>query len=125
MVNWESELKRFLAKKFNEITGGEISVENIKTVEIQVDLDVTLLTVKELGHIYVYAIMKEDFEHADSLANELTKRGCGVKIETDDIKKIGAIIVYQLSDINKILVNIPLKIYPDGMMVDFEKQDDF
>lgn len=126
MLNWESELKRFLAKKFNEIVDDEdyeISTDNIQTVEIQMELDLPTLTVRELAHIYAFAIMKEDFEHAEILANELLRRELIIKIETDEVKKTSAINVYDTFE--KIITAIPMKIYPDGMMVDFENDDDF
>jgi len=62
MVNWESELKRYLAKKFKEIMGEEIPLENIHAVEVDFNLTLSALTISELGNIYAFAIMKEDFE---------------------------------------------------------------
>ena len=123
-TNWEYELKKYLARKFQEATGEEISIENIHTVEVHVDINPKVLTITELGHIYAFAIMKEDFEYADGLANELASRGHCIKIETDDIKKCGSINIINTAD-NKVAYSVPMKVCTDGMMVDFEKQGDF
>lgn len=123
MVNWQTELKRFLVKKYKEVMGEEISTENIQTIEIPFDLDLSLLTIKELGHIYAFAIMKEDFEHTDGLANEIAKRGCGIKIDTNNIKQTGTIIIYQNDNPEKPVFSVPIKIYPDGIIVDFENDE--
>jgi hypothetical protein len=123
MVNWEMELKRFLVKKYKEVVGEEISVENFSTIEIPFDLDLAGLTIKELGHIYAFAIMKEDFEQTDGLANEIAKRECGIKIDTNNVKQTGAIIIYQNNNPEKPIFSVPMKIYPDGMIVDFEKDE--
>lgn len=127
MVNWESELKRYIAKKFKEMMGEEIPLENIHTIEVEMNLNLSGLTISELGNIYAFAIMKEDFEHAKKLAAYLNKKGFKIKIETDDVKKIGNINIYKKSraKVKKPEVIIPIKIYPDGMIVDFEKQGDF
>ncbi len=127
MVNWESELKRYLAKKFKEIMGEEIPLENIHAVEVDFNLTLSALTISELGNIYAFAIMKEDFEQAKKLAEQLEKKGYNIKIETDDVKRVGSINVYKKSrtKVKKPVVTVPMKIYPDGMIVDFEKQGDF
>lgn len=126
MLNWEGELKRFIAKKFNQIVDNEdyhITTDNIQTIEVEMELDLPTLTVSEIAHVYAFAIMKEDFEQAKKLADELSNRNLVIKIETDEIKRIGAINVYD--EFEKIITAIPLKIYPDGMIVDFEKDEDF
>lgn len=127
MVNWESELKRYLAKKFKEIMGEEIPLENIHAVEVDFNLTLSALTISELGNIYAFAIMKEDFEQAKKLAEELEKRKHSIKIEIDDVKRVGSINVYKKSraKVKKPVVSVPIKVYPDGMIVDFEKQGDF
>jgi len=57
----------------------------------------------------------------------LEKKGYNIKIETDDVKRVGSINVYKKSrtKVKKPVVTVPMKIYPDGMIVDFEKQGDF
>lgn len=130
MVNWENEFKRFFVKKIKELTGKEIPLENIQAIKINFDLDVFSLTIKELGHIYALAIMKENFEEAKKFAEHLSERGYDIKIETDDVKRIGSIDIYKKprtrrkTKNKKPVVSIPMKIYPDGMVVDFDKHDD-
>ena len=57
----------------------------------------------------------------------MEKKGYNIKIETDDVKRVGSINVYKKSrtKVKKPVVTVPMKIYPDGMIVDFEKQGDF
>jgi hypothetical protein len=123
-TNWQYELKKYLARKFQEVTGEEISINNIRTVEVHVDINLKGLTISELGHIYAFAIMKEDFEHADGLANELASRGHCIKIDTDEAKKCGNINIINTVD-NKVAYSVPMIVCADGMMIDFEKQGDF
>lgn len=128
MVNWQKELKKFLAKKFNEMVDDDeyhVSPENIMTLEIEFDLQLNQLTDKELTHIYAYAVMKEDFEAAKKLTQEINVRGYDVEINTDEEKNAGIINVIDHKKPNKIICSVPVKVYPDGLMVDFEKEDDF
>lgn len=122
MVNWEDELKRFLAKKFKEVIGTDIPIENIHTIEMNVDLDLSQLSVKDLGQIYGFAIMKEDFEQAKRIADELEIRHCTISIDIDEKKRVGNINIYQQPVTNVAYLSIPLKVYSDGMMIDFEKE---
>jgi hypothetical protein len=122
MVNWEDELKRFLAKKFKEVIGTDIPLENIHTIEMNVDLNLSQLSVEDLGQIYGFAIMKEDFEQAKKVAEELEIRHCTISIDIDEKKHVGSINIYQLPVTDTVFLAIPLKVYPDGMIIDFEKE---
>ena len=123
MINWEDELKRYIARKFKEIMGEDIPLEHIHTIELNVDLDLPALSIKDLASIYSFAIMKEDFEEAKKIADELQKRDVEIKIETDDKKKTGVINFYLKPQISIPYLDIKMKILPDGMMVDFEKEN--
>lgn len=128
MVNWQKELKKFLAKKFNEMVDDEenyVTPENIMTLEIEFDLELNLLTSKELTHIYAYAVMKEDFEAAKRLMKEINNRGYYVKMDINEKENTGLINVIDHKNPDKIISSVPIKIYPDGLMVDFEKEEDF
>jgi hypothetical protein len=122
MLNWQYELKKYIAKKFHEKMGFEIGVENIHTVEMNLDLDLPELSINDLAHIYAFGIMKEDFEQAEKIANELKRRKCVINIDTDNSKNVGVISITKKSKKNPISINIPLKVYPDGVMIDFEKE---
>jgi len=122
MVNWEDELKRFLAKKFKEVVGEDMPLENIHMIQVDFDLNLSQLSVKDLGQVYGFAIMKEDFEQAKKIAEELEIRHCKIDIEIDEKKCIGNINIYQLPVTGTAFLSIPLKVYPDGMMIDFEKE---
>lgn len=122
MLNWQYELKKYLAKKFYEKMGFEIGVENIHTIEMNLDLDLSLISIDDLAHIYAFSIMKEDFEEAKKVADELKKRKCNIEIDTDSSKNVGSIKITKKSKKKPISIQIPLKVYPDGVMIDFEKE---
>jgi len=122
MLNWQYELKKYLAKKFYEKMGFEIGVENIYTIEMNLDLDLSLISIDDLAHIYAFSIMKEDFEEAKKVADELKKRKCNIEIDTDSSKNVGSIKITKKSKKKPISIQIPLKVYPDGVMIDFEKE---
>lgn len=124
MVDWENELKKYLAKKFEAIMGESIPIENIHTIEMNVDLDLSdsTLTIEDLANIYAFAIMKEDFEYAKAIADELAKRNCEIKIDVDEKNKVGTINLYVKPETAVAYIDIKMKILPDGMMIDFEKE---
>lgn len=126
MVNWEKELKKFLAKKFNEIFDDEdmqISPENIQTVDVEFEVDVNLLTEGELLHIYAFAMMREDFEYAKKMSDELKKRGYAVKMNLDEKNKNGSIEMISNANENTPLISIPILLHPEGIMIDFESEE--
>jgi hypothetical protein len=123
MVNWEDELKRYIARKFKETMGEDIPLDHIYTLELNVDLDLPSLSIHDLASIYSFAIMKEDFEEAKKIADELQKRDCEIRIETDDKNKTGVINFYIKPQVSIPYLDIKMKILPDGMMVDFNKED--
>lgn len=123
MLNWQDELKRYIAKQVKEKTGAEIPIGNIKTVELHVDIDLTKLKIKELAYMYAFAIMKEDFEYAKVIAEQIVKNNHRVEIETDDSKRIGSVNVYKNTKRkSKPVAQVSLKVLPDGMMIDFDKE---
>jgi hypothetical protein len=51
-------------------------------------------------------------------------RNCRVELITDEVKRTGEINIYfENNDIPEIIV--PLKVYPDGIIIDFEKDGNF
>jgi hypothetical protein len=125
MVDWENELKRYLAQKYKKEFGREVDYTNIKIIENFgiIDENIGEFEIEELAHVYAFDLMKEDFEHANIIKNELTKRNCDVNIDIDEINKTAVINVY-IKPKNKIAyIDIHMKIMPNGMIIDFEKEN--
>jgi predicted RNase H-related nuclease YkuK (DUF458 family) len=123
MVNWENELKKYIARKVHDIMGVEIPVENILTFELNLDLDLPTLTIEELGYIYAFAIMKENFEQAKAISEELANRNCEIKLDIDEKSKTGVINLYVKPEVAIAYIDIQMKVLPDGLMIDFEKEN--
>jgi hypothetical protein len=123
MIKWKEEFKKYLAKKFNEKMGFEINPQNIHSIEINTEIKIDLLSIEDLAFTYAFAIMDENFEQAKFINDEFTKRNCEIKINIDEKNHSGTIDVYQLPEINCALLSVQLKVLPDGMMIDFEKQN--
>jgi hypothetical protein len=123
MLNWKDELKRYIAKKVKEMTGKDVPLDHIHTVEVNTELDYSSMSIKDLSSIYAFAIMKEDFEDAKKVANELKKRNIKIKIETDENNQSGSINFYLKPEMSTPYIDIKMKVLPDGMMIDFEKEN--
>lgn len=123
MIDWETELRKYIAKKIKKTIGLDVSPEEIMTVEVNTDIDLTALEIEDLALVYAFAIMREDFEQAKIISDELNTRNCEVKIDVDDFNKTGIINVYKQPETSIAYVDIKLKVLPDGMIIDFEEQN--
>jgi hypothetical protein len=123
MVNWEEEFKKYVVRKMKKVLGYEIQPSEITKLIVNTDVDLTTLIVQELATVYAFAIMREDFEYARKVADELETRDCEVKIEMDDVSKTGAINIYLKPKSEVVYIDIKMKLLPDGMMIDWEKQN--
>jgi len=123
MVNWEKEFKNYIAKKVKETLGFEIDAQNIGALSVNTNIDLTLLDIEELAMVYAFAIMREDFEQAKIISDELETRNCDIKIDINDDNKTGAINVYLRPEVSVAYLDIKLRVLPDGMIIDFEKQN--
>ena len=125
MLNWEYELKKFLVKKFNTLTGGEISTDNISIVEFHAELDLNLLTIRELAYLYAFSIMKEEFEEAKKIADNILKRKHKIILNIDEPNRVGSVDVYKDTKRKqkKPVAHVSLIVKSDGMMIDFEKEE--
>lgn len=122
MVDWEKELKKYIAKKIKNTIGLDVSPAEILAIKVNTDIDLTLLEIEDLALVYAFAIMEEDFEHAKAISDELNTRKCEVKIDIDDFKKTGVINIYKQSE-TSVICDVKLKVLPSGMMIDFENQN--
>ena len=48
MVNWKDELKRYIARKVKEMTGEDVPLDHIHTIEVHTDLDYSSMSIKDL-----------------------------------------------------------------------------
>jgi hypothetical protein len=123
MVDWESEFKKYIVEKFKDKLGFEISPASIKGLYVNTNIDLSLLEINDLAIVYAFAIMREDFEQAKRITDELAIRDCTISIDTDDLKKTGVINVYKKPETKTAYIDVKMKVLPDGMMIDFEKQN--
>jgi len=114
MVNWEYELKRYLAKKFKAIMGFEIPIESIHTIMMDADFELSEFTIEELANIYAFAIMKEDYEQADNVKKELSQRDCKIVLDVDEKKREATINLYVKPKTEVVYLDIKMKVLPDG-----------
>ena len=124
MINWEYELKRYLAQKYKKEFGKEVSVENIKIIENFeiIGENINEFEIEDLAHIYAFDIMKENYEHANIIKTELIKRNCDIKIEINEIDKTAVINIYKKPKTGIVYIDVNMKITPSGMIIDFEKE---
>ena len=123
MINWEDEFKRSLVKRFKELTGLEISVDDIMTFPMDIELDLTEMSYRDLGRVYAFAIMKEDYEQAQLVKDELIKRDARIELSIDEPNKKATIDIYVQPVTTVKSIEIKMKILPEGMMIDFDEEN--
>jgi hypothetical protein len=131
-VDWRSELKKFAMKKIKKMLAAmgdeddiDVFPDQVQIYEVPFDIDKETLENFEplsLARIYAHMIMKEDFELVKTISEILKKKGYETSINIDKTGKTADIVVKPQS--GDTTITIPMKVYPDGMMVDFEKEDD-
>lgn len=125
MVNWEDTYKRYVTRKYEEIMREPLPLGNINIRDVNVDLDVTVLSIEELVYMYTFAVMKENFEQAEYLKKVLLEKNCEVKIDVDDSEKTAIVNAYVKPEVSIAYVDIKMVITPEGMMIDFDEEDNF
>lgn len=123
MLDWRNELKKHVSKRIKEMTGEDVPIENIYTMELDTVLDYSEIPIEELASMYAFAIMKEDFEDAKKIADELKKRDVDVEIDIDEMKRTGVINFYLQPKKSIAYLDIKLKVLPDGLMIDFDNEN--
>lgn len=121
-VNWEDELKRYIRKNFKEKMGVELPNTDIIIEDVSFDMDLTVLNITDLTRVYSFAIMKEDFEAASIVKTEFENRNCRLKLINDDKTKTAMLKVFEKYK-RKPSIEYEFKILPDGLLVDFEKNN--
>lgn len=124
MVNWKQELKIYTAKKLKSKLGIDVAPDQIDNIIINIDnIDLSKAQDKELLTLYAFAIMDENFEQAKKISNKFKERNIFVEIKINHADKSGKIIITNINDNNIIIDEMIMKILPDGMIIDFEKQN--
>jgi len=123
MVDWESSLKKYLVKKFKETLGLNITEESITRFEVNNDVDLSELLLDELITIYAFALMREDFERAKQVADEVEKHNARIAFDVDEENKTGVIGIYIEPEHKTADITMFMKIESDGVVIDWEKQN--
>jgi hypothetical protein len=133
-VNWKGELKKHAMKKIKEMLEkmgmldemeDKVSADNIQIIEVPFKFTQEMLEclkAEELARLYAHMIMREDFEHVELISTLLQKKGFVVVIDTNETERTADIVIKPQS--GETSITIPMKVYPDGMIIDFEKEDD-
>ena len=116
---WELELKKYVARKHKEATGEDLSLDAIKDVSIDFNIDFNSLAVKDLANMYSFCLMMEKYERAEEIHSELKSRGCEIEIDINDDDKSGVVKVSN----NQEIINVNVINSPEGLVVDFDKLD--
>lgn len=119
--NWHDDLKKYVVRKHFELTGEELPIDSIKDVNIDFDVDFNDLSVHDLGNMYSFALMMENYEFAGKVHNELKSRGCIIDLDLDESKKCGVINIKYQPEKKMKLIQISMKMLPSGLVVDFDK----
>lgn len=123
MVDWESSLKRYLVKKFKETLGLDITEDNIKTFTVNDTDDFSSLLLEELITLYAFALMREDFERAKLIADEVESHNARIVFDVDEPNKTGEIKIFVEPENVSADIQMFMKIEPDGVVIDWEKQN--
>lgn len=123
MVDWESSLKKYLVKKFKETLGLTITEESITRFEVNPDVDLNGLLLEELITIYAFALMREDFERAKVVADEVESYNARIAFDVDEANKTGEIKIFVEPSNASADIIMYMKILPEGVVIDWEKQN--
>ena len=123
MSDWHDDLKKYVVRKHKELTGEDLPIELISDVNIDFDVEFNDLSIHDLGNMYAFALMMENYEFAEKIHNELKSRGCKVDVDLDDKKKSGIINIAYQPQTKLESININMKLTPTGIVVDFDKLD--
>lgn len=124
MVNWQNELKKYTAKKLKSTLGIDVTPDQIDDIEFTLEnVNLSETTNNELLMLYAFTIMDETFEQAKMISDEFNKRGISIQTNTNNVEKSANIVIYNNKKPNNIINDIKMRLLPDGMVIDFEKQN--
>jgi hypothetical protein len=125
MVDWEKSFRAYLIKKMSIVLGIEIADDSVEIIDVSdyVDFEVTTLALEELPMIYAFALMRENFESAKEISDEIESRNARITFDIDEKTNTGQINLYVEPETDVAYANIKMVITPDGVMVDWDKQN--
>jgi hypothetical protein len=125
MVEWEKSFRAYLVKKMSKALGIEIANDSVEIIDVSdyVDFEVTELTLDELPMMYAFALMRENFESAKEISDEIEGRNARIAFDIDEKTNTGVISLYVEPEIDVAYANIKMVVTPNGVMVDWDKQN--
>lgn len=124
MVNWQKELKKYTAKKLKSTLGIDVTPDQIEDIEFSLEnVNLSETTNNELLILYAFTIMDETFEQSKMISDEFNKRNISIQTNTNNVEKSANIVIYNNKKPNNIINDIKMRLLPDGMVIDFEKQN--
>jgi len=121
MVNWKEELNKYIAKKLSTKFGYIIDPSKLSDLELNDDINIDEIQTQDLIMVYSFALMSENFEKADRIKERLKNDGYGVKIVVEGNSAV--IEQYEPTDETLVYSKVYMIITPDGMIMDFERQN--
>lgn len=122
-IDWEKSLKQYIIKKFKEKLGIDVPLSAIAGIELNFSMDFSDVELRDLGMMYALSIMAENYEATANIDKELKKRNCTVKLNLDEKKGEGTVDIFMTPKQAVENIQINLIVTPDGMMVDWDKED--
>lgn len=121
-MDWESEFKKHLLKLIQEFDP-DAKVEQIEIVGIEMpETDYKNIDTENLGRLYAFTIMREDYEEANKIKEELANRGCDISIDIDEKKKEGRLNISYRPPSKLENISVNLKVLKDGLAIDWDKE---
>lgn len=122
-MKWESEFKKHLLRILQEFDP-EIDITQVHIVGIAFpDIDLAELEVKDLARMYAFSIMREDYEQAVKIKEELIKKNCKISLDIDEKKKEGVLNIVFIPPTSVKNITVNLKVLKDGLCIDWDKED--
>jgi hypothetical protein len=123
-MGWEEELRRHVLKliqKFDpDATMDSIHLIGINFPEFD---DLSSFAIPDLGKLYAFAIMREDYEQAKIVKEELLKRDCKINIDINEKTKEAILDLTFKPEKGVEHIDIHLKVLKDGLTIDWDKED--
>jgi hypothetical protein len=123
-MGWEEELRRHVLKLIQKFDP-DVNMNDIHLIGIefpQVD-DLSLFAIPDLGKLYAFAIMREDYEQAKIVKKELDERNCKISLDINEKTKEGILDLTFKPEKGVEHIDIHLKVLKDGLSIDWDKED--
>ena len=123
-MEWEKELKKHLLKYIQEfdpdVTMGDLHLIGIQFPDVE---DLSTFSVPDLGKLYAFALMREEYEQAKLIHDEFDKRNCKIELNINENTKEGVLDITYHPEKGIEHIDIKLKVLKDGLCIDWEKED--